>query len=256
MEQTYFEMLGPTGQFEFERPPSEAKACVVCIHGYSGSPWETRPVAEALYKRGFAAFCPLYPAHGIKDMKDAKKAMNTISADGLIEFCTNYIQEKRKIYNKVYLFGQSLGGILTFYLASLGIVDAAAVTVGPLKLPFGTQFVGKLGAFLNISVPVKKPPQEKGWSYEFVTGKSSLAVFDLMKLANQNLEKISIPMLACYSQKDFVTRSTPSLLEKKMDPSKFTLKMFNESNHIMPLDVQATEIIGSICDFFENTLKK
>lgn len=251
MESPYFEMLGPTGQFEFPRSPDEAKACVVCLHGYSGSPYETRPVAEALYNRGFATFCPLYPAHGLKDIKTAKLAMNSITSSQLLDFSINYITEKRKQFKKVFLFGQSLGGILTYYIASLGLVDAAAVTVGPLKLPFGTQFIGKLGAFLNLTISVKKPPQEKGWSYEFVSGKSSLAVFDLMKLANQNLDKIKIPILACYSQKDIVTASTPKHLQRKISPEYLHLKWFNRSNHIMPLDVQANEIIQEITNFFD-----
>ncbi len=251
MESPYFEMLGPTGQFEFPRSPDEAKACVVCLHGYSGSPYETRPVAEALYNNGFAAYCPLYPAHGLKDIKNAKQAMNSITATQLLDFSINYITEKRKQFKKVFVFGQSLGGILTYYIASLGLVDAAAVTVGPLKLPFGVQFIGKLGAFLNITIPVKKPAQEKGWSYEFISAKSSLAVFDLMKLANNNLYKIKIPILGCYSEKDKVTASTPKVLQSKISLDYLQLKWFNRSNHIMPLDVQAPEIIKEITNFFE-----
>jgi carboxylesterase len=250
----YFEMLSPTGQFEYHRDPKDAKACVVCLHGYSGSPWETKPVAEALYKQGFAAYCPLYPAHGIKDINEAKKVMSQISADQLISFCTNEIQEKRKQFSKVFLFGQSLGGILTYYLTSQGLVDASAVTVGPLKLPFGTQFIGKLGAKLNITVNIKKPPMERGWSYEFLTGKSSLAVFDAMKLANANIHKINVPLLACYSKKDFTTSSTPKIIQSKIDPKFLELQWFNRSGHVMPLDCQGPEVVQSICSFFEKQL--
>lgn len=248
----YFEMLRPYGYFEFPRDTKDAKACVICLHGYSGSPWETRPVAEALYNRGFATFCPLYPAHGIKEINFAKEEMKKLTAEQLITFATSYIQEKRKEYSKIYLFGQSLGGILTYYLTSQGLVDAAAVTVGPLKLPFGTQFIGKLSAKLNISIGVNKPPMEKGWSYEFITGKSSLAVFDAMKLANANLHKINVPLLACYSKKDITTSSTPKILKSKINPDLLNLQYYNRSGHVMPLDCQALEIIQNICSFFEN----
>jgi esterase/lipase len=46
MASKFFPMLGETGEFNYERHLSEAKACVICFHGYRGSPWETKPVAE------------------------------------------------------------------------------------------------------------------------------------------------------------------------------------------------------------------
>ena len=119
--------------------PNEAKGCVICLHGFSGSPWETRPVAESLFQHGFAADCPLHPAHGLKNEKEAKQQMKHLSATQLIENATRLIEEQRQQFSKVYLYGQSLGAILTLYLMGLGLVDGAAVTVPSLKITDGNE---------------------------------------------------------------------------------------------------------------------
>ena len=197
----FFDMLGPTGEFHFERLPDEAKGCVICLHGFSGSPWETRPVAESLFQHGFAADCPLHPAHGLKNEKEAKQQMKHLSATQLIENATRLIEEQRQQFSKVYLYGQSLGAILTLYLMGLGLVDGAAVTVPPLKLPMGTKMVARLSKALNFAPRIYKPRMERGWSYEFISGASALCIFDLIKLTREVLPQINVPLLGCFSKK-------------------------------------------------------
>ncbi len=106
----FFDMLGPTGEFHFEQLPDEAKGCVICLHGFSGSPWETRPVAESLFQHGFAADCPLHPAHGLKNEKEAKQQMKHLSATQLIENATRLIERTTATIFQSILIRSIVGG--------------------------------------------------------------------------------------------------------------------------------------------------
>lgn len=48
----------------FSAGPPDARAAVLLLHGFTGSPWEVRPLGEALAARGFAVHAPLLPGHG------------------------------------------------------------------------------------------------------------------------------------------------------------------------------------------------
>ncbi|MEW5742557.1 MAG: alpha/beta fold hydrolase [Myxococcota bacterium] len=48
----------------FTLGPREAKAAVLLLHGFTGSPWEVRPLGEALAARGYRVHAPLLPGHG------------------------------------------------------------------------------------------------------------------------------------------------------------------------------------------------
>ena len=41
-----------------------ARAAVLLLHGFTGSPWEVRPLGESLAARGFHVLAPQLPGHG------------------------------------------------------------------------------------------------------------------------------------------------------------------------------------------------
>lgn len=48
----------------FDVGPPNAKTAVLLVHGFTGSPWEVRPLGEALAARGYRVHAPLLPGHG------------------------------------------------------------------------------------------------------------------------------------------------------------------------------------------------
>lgn len=53
-----------TAGFDLGPPVSEAPVAVLLLHGFTGSPWEVRPLGEALAARGVHVHCPRLPGHG------------------------------------------------------------------------------------------------------------------------------------------------------------------------------------------------
>lgn len=55
---------GKTAPFSLGPALSDAPCAVLLLHGFTGSPWELRPVGEALAARGMHVTCPRLPGHG------------------------------------------------------------------------------------------------------------------------------------------------------------------------------------------------
>lgn len=53
-----------TAPFTLGPPLGEARVAVLLLHGFTGSPWEVRPLGEALAARGAFVSCPRLPGHG------------------------------------------------------------------------------------------------------------------------------------------------------------------------------------------------
>lgn len=54
----------PTAAFTVGPTAPTARASVLLLHGFTGSPWEVRPLAESLAARGFHVHVPRLPGHG------------------------------------------------------------------------------------------------------------------------------------------------------------------------------------------------
>jgi esterase/lipase len=100
--------------------------------------------------------------------------------------------------------------------------------------------------------PVKKPPLEQGWSYYFIGGNSGIVILDLIKRTREVLPRCAIPIMACFSKGDRLTRGTARIVQNLVPSGLLDLKWFNRSNHIMALDGQAEEIIQAIGEFFSH----
>lgn len=100
----------PTAPFTL-RPPVENGASVLLLHGFSGSPWEVRPLGEALAARGYRVHAPLLPGHGTDPL-----AMVGIS-EAQWQQATRAALEELPRGGPVFLAGLSMGALLSLLLA-------------------------------------------------------------------------------------------------------------------------------------------
>jgi carboxylesterase len=86
---------------------------VVCVHGFTGTPYELRYLGEQVAHAGFAAVGPLLPGHGttVDDLDRTTWADWANAVDTTID-------RTRERYGRIALVGQSLGGLLALHAAS------------------------------------------------------------------------------------------------------------------------------------------
>ncbi len=100
------------------------------IHGFSGSPAELRPLADALAARGYTVHVPLLPGHGA-----TPEALSRIGYGAWIEAVRTAREELEQSCRTVVIVGYPMGGLLA-------IVEAARRPSAALALLGVPTFVG------------------------------------------------------------------------------------------------------------------
>ena len=214
---------------------------------------ESRPIGDAIFTEGIDAAGSLYPGHGYADISDAKKAMGLSTAEEWLESSRSDIEKAREMYDRVFLFGQSMGGAISIIMAEEGLVDGIALTAPAFILPFGAGTGATLLGWVNINIS-DPPPKDDPYceNYAFLNSNAVKQLFKISKIARKNLHKITCPVLECHSHLDNVITSkvVDELRENIHGP--FTNQWFDKSGHSMPLSVQGEEIAEAIATFFKD----
>ncbi len=246
-EDVFLEKQKPYYLSHEEKPDS----IVVCVHGYTASPYESRPVAEEIFRRGFDAVGPVVPAHTLADSKRAKKEMGRVKKEIWINAIEKEVALARKKYEHVYIYGQSMGGALSLIMAEKGLVEACAVTAPAIKLYWFSGLLWPLG-WMNINVQDNSAEDRDYYnvSYDFTNIRSLFELLKLSRVARKNLSNITCPVFHCHSKKDdVITPKVAQMVEENVS-GPVEVQWFNRSGHTMPLDVQGVEVSKAIGDFF------
>jgi carboxylesterase len=96
----------------FELGPGDAKTAVLLLHGFTGSPWEVRPLGEALAARGYHVRAPRLPGHG--GTPEAMLWVTWREWLATAEAALAALQD----FERVVVSGLSMGGLLGVLLAA------------------------------------------------------------------------------------------------------------------------------------------
>src|SRR6185295_583944 len=88
----------------------------LCLHGVTGTPFEIRPVAEALGRAGYSVEAPMLVGHGgtLRDLAATRWPDWLRSAEQAMELVL-----RRTADRPIALVGFSMGGLLALKLARL-----------------------------------------------------------------------------------------------------------------------------------------
>lgn len=101
-----------TAPFSLKPPQPTAVGSVLLLHGFTGSPWEVRPLGEALAARGYHVEAPLLPGHGSDGEAMAFVTWRDWELHSLAAL------EKLPPHPRTFIAGLSMGALLAVLLAS------------------------------------------------------------------------------------------------------------------------------------------
>ncbi len=84
---------------------------VLLLHGLTGAPTEMRGLGEHLHQQGCTVVAPLLPGHGTHH-RDLERATRT----QWIDEATRALRQMRRNLRKVFIIGQSMGGLVALSL--------------------------------------------------------------------------------------------------------------------------------------------
>lgn len=247
-----------------------ARNAALCLHGFTGTPFEVRLLAEALAAQGHTTLAPVLAGHcgTIDDLAVTGHPDWLGSAeDGLIKL-------HAETGAPVLVAGFSLGGLLALRLARLHPekVAALAIMAAPLRLgpleALGVRAIALLPRLLRKG-PLYALPKSRGFDVvdEAMAAKNPslaamplhgvLSLLELGKLVRQDLPSITTPVLVAHGAHDRTVPFEDSLELCGTIGSRVVERLWLErSGHLLAIDVERHTLIDAVTRFFERQLQQ
>lgn len=230
-------------------PPSST--VVLGLHGFRATPFELRPVAEACRAAGLDSAAPLLEGHGYQRRAEQIRAIRCMYARSIEQAIAIEVGRCRaRGYERVFLYGHSMGGALALRIASCGLVDAVAVTAPALRLPKLALLAHLAPPGLDLRIP---SPTERGvenFTYTFDPAQAVLNVLQIAERARASLSHVECPVLVVHSHGDATISPRVGDLVEQGCRGPVERLWFDDSGHCMTLDVAGERVAAAIADYF------
>jgi carboxylesterase len=213
------------------------KACLL-LHGFTGGPYEVQPLAQALESAGWYCRVPVLPGHdpSLQNLKGAT------CEDWLQAACTEAEQMVDQ-YGSFDLVGFSMGGMLAVHLAArypvkrLALLGAAAIYVSPGRL---------------VRDWIDNRSVKNGAARHKLKQTPVSAALEFMRLVHRvrgDLGRVASPALVVQGLRDPIVHPVSArYISKRLQVETRTV-YFPKSKHLLCLDEEAEQVIGTVMDF-------
>lgn len=205
----------------------------LCIHGFTGSPYEVEPLVQYLRKHtNWKLVVPVLPGHGEKlDLKG-------VHYKEWIKHAETELKNLLEECEEVYVIGFSMGGLIACYLAAhypitrLVLLSAAAYYMNLKQLGLDVNemikhaFRGELSQnelFIRYKRKMIATPISATFQFR-----------QLVKEVRAILSEINVPTLIVQGQRDgIVPPKSAKFLYKKINSTQKKLLFFQDSKHMI-----------------------
>ena len=231
-----------------------AKAIVICLHGFTGTPYGVLPVGEACFGSGIDAVTPILPGHGYEQVTDQRREFPKMTMEGMFEAARKEIYRARQSYELVGMFGLSMGGAIALTMAAEGLIDACAVAAPALRLPLRAEILIPLFGWASFWTSSRTKQPFYLPAYDAYHSHSLRELRRISRHARSKLAKIHCPTLVAHSHAD---PTIPSIVAKWIEAEtagKVEVVWFDRSGHCLPRDVQGKQVSETVAKFFNGAL--
>ncbi len=241
------------------------RRAALCLHGYSGTPFEVRPIAEGLAAQGYTVQAPVLAGHcgSLQDLRSTRHGDWLASAErALLELAAEVGGAP------VAVAGFSLGGLLAVSLARRHprIVSAIAVMSAPLRLrPLEVAAVrawARLPRALR-NGPLGLLPKSRGFdvldpemalrnpSHVALPLEGVHSLIELGELVRRDLPEVMAPTLVMHGGRDRTVPLEDSLeLAGTIGATEIERVWLERSGHLIGIDVERRTVIDAVVRFF------
>ena len=243
--------------------PGDRGACLL-IHGFTGTPWDVRPLGEALSRAGIAVHAPRLPGHGT-----TPAAMLEARAPDWLLACDDALA--RLPGRRVTVAGLSMGALLALVLAARHPGRVAGVAALAPAVRFRDRTLTSLRA-VRPAMPLLE--LFRPWVLKDTTDlldESARAeapllpawpmarlrdLWEVQDLAWGSAARVSCPVLVVVGAQDHVVEEAgAAALVRRLEksPSVRYVRIDN-SAHILPRDRNGELVAAEVTGFVERTL--
>ncbi len=244
---------------------------MLCLHGFTGTPFEVRPLAEGLAHQGFTVSAPLLPGHGT--------TVQALAATRWHDWLAGAEAALDKLLfevggGPVGIAGFSMGGLLALRLARMRPenVGALALMAVPLRLrqaeAWAIEAISRLPAVLRRG-PLANLPKRAGFDVtdedmqKHNPGLPALplaglaSMMELAAVIRRDLPFLRVPTLVAHGDKDRTVPMEDSLEICGTIGSDLVERLWlPESGHLLAIDIERATLIESACRLFKHHLRQ
>jgi len=222
------------------------------IHGFTATTAEVRPLAKVLFEKGYTVAGPLLPGHYTKP-----DDLNKIKWQDWVDSVKSQYEKLNQSYEQVIIGGESMGGLLTLYLASEYPEIKALLTYAPALKVIMTRFQKWLIPILSslkMSIHKKDLGEDKLWQgyYSYpLRGTEQLLLLQSEVL--QRLPKINQPILIMQGRLDpTIHPEVPNMIYNSINSSIKEVVWMENTEHCVIIDKEMDLAAQITLDFLSS----
>lgn len=250
------------------RFPGRPDAGVLCIHGFTGTPFEMRYLGQRLSERGYTAVGPTLPGHGTR-VED----LDATTWRDWYQGVAQAFDALRVECAQVAVVGQSLGGLLALYLAAERGDDMVAVVslATPLWLfplarsvvwatrpehPLGDRAGRALRRLPKIGGSDLRDREMKRRNpcYQTIPLRALHELVAFMGEVEGSLPRVRVPTLVMHARQDHTAPYASSeRIAARVAAGVVRHRPLDRSYHLIAVDVERDLVAGEVAGFLDAT---
>jgi carboxylesterase len=232
---------------------------VVCVHGFTGTPYDMRYLGGELARAGYHVHGLRLPGHGTS-VEDLDETRWTEWADAV----EDAFDAMRLSCNRVALVGLSLGGLLSLHVAARRPeVAAVASLAAPLWLEGLSARVAAWavrGVLTRVAPMVRAIPKiggsdirdpvikAKGYGYPAIPVRALAQLVQFMELVEGELDQVKQPVLVVHAEQDHTAPLACARMIAERTRAVRT-RILPRSYHVIANDVERDIVAAEVSQF-------
>lgn len=224
---------------------------MVCLHGFTGSPYEMRYLGGALAEAGFTVAGPRLPGHGT-----SVEDLDATTWHAWVAAVDQALDAMARRCRRVAVVGQSLGGLLALHAAArrpelAAVVSLAApLWLGGLAGSLAPRLIGRVRLLPKLGGSDVRDPAARAAnpSYRQIPTRALGELLAFLPVADAALPQITAPVLVVHALHDH-TAPVACAYRIAARARARRLRLLPRSYHLIAIDVERDLVAAEVIDF-------
>jgi carboxylesterase len=222
---------------------------ILLSHGFTATTAEVRLLAQILHRVGYTISAPLLPGHFT-----TPEDLNSVKWQDWLKTIERSYQNLRSDCNLIFVGGESTGGLLALYLASIHAEITGILTYSPALRLARTKFeltcLNLLAPFIPYIRKTKKDEELPWQGYTLYPLRAARELTKLQQIISDRLAIIHQPILIVQGKYDTTVHpEAPQMIYQNISSSIKEIHMMENSTHVVLVDKEIIEV-GAITQKF------